>query len=257
MMRKKIVVANWKMNLSLAEGEQLFKNIIKEPQPYTYNHNVIICPPYTHIARFANIIKEADKDNISLGAQNCFDKVSGAYTGEVSVNMLKEAGARTVIVGHSERRQHFNESNGFIKNKIDALLVAKLQPIFCCGEPLKIREANQQNEFVYHQLEESLFHLTNETIANNIIIAYEPIWAIGTGKTASLAQAQEMHYFIRNVLVKQFGDEAAYNIPILYGGSCTATNACDLFSCADVDGGLIGGASLKFETFMPIIQALK
>jgi triosephosphate isomerase len=255
-MRKKIVAANWKMNMGISEGVKLVEEIAKENMDLQYNERIIICPPATHLDRISNLISTLKNDKIVLGAQNCFDKPQGAFTGEVSVTMLKELNVRAVILGHSERRQYFNETNETIKNKVDAVLVANILPIFCCGEPLDIRESNTQNDYVKTQIEESLFHLSGETVSNHLVIAYEPIWAIGTGKTASTEQAQEMHSYIRSLISKQYGNEVAEQLSILYGGSCNDTNAKELFACDDVDGGLIGGASLKATTFMPIVNAM-
>ena len=255
-MRKKIVAGNWKMNLSLAEGKQLINDVVSRLPLLTESQEVIFCPPFTHLSAMAEVLDESADKSVNLGAQNVHPQPSGAYTGEVSIGMLKEVGVQYVIVGHSERRQYFGETNEFLKSKVDALLEAGMQVIFCCGEPLNIREANTQNEFVTQQLKESLFHLSADQMANNVVIAYEPIWAIGTGVTASTEQAQEMHASIRQLLAAQYNAETADSISILYGGSCNPSNAVELFSCPDVDGGLIGGAALKAETFIPIIFAL-
>jgi len=255
-MRKKIVAGNWKMNLSLQEGKQLISDVVARLPLLTPQQQVVFCVPFTHLSGLAPLLEDGADQSVSLGAQNCHPKSSGAFTGEVSIPMLQEAGARYVIIGHSERRQYFGESNEFLKEKVDALLTANLQVLFCCGEPLEIREENTQNEYVAAQLKESLFHLTAEQLNGHITIAYEPIWAIGTGKTASTEQAQEMHGFIRSLLATQYGDDTAQSISILYGGSCNPANAVELFSCPDVDGGLIGGAALKAETFIPIIFAM-
>jgi triosephosphate isomerase (TIM) len=194
--------------------------------------------------------------NYAVAAQNCYNKKSGAYTGEVSAEMLQSLGVQYCIVGHSERREYFGETNVMLSEKVNFCLACQIVPIFCCGEPLPIREANTQNEYVQKQLRESLFHLSPEQI-KKIVIAYEPIWAIGTGKTASTQQAQEMHAFVRSVLAVQFGTGVSQEISILYGGSVKANNAKELFSCADVDGGLVGGASLVSTEFISIIGALK
>jgi len=255
-MRKKIVAGNWKMNLSLVEGESLVKDIIAKLPSVSEPNQVIFCSPFIHIERISNILKSANHDALHAGAQNCNDHASGAYTGEISVSMLKEVGADTVIIGHSERRQYFNESNELLKSKVDFLIANQMHILFCCGEPLSIRETNQQNTYVETQLNESLFHLTADQLKGHISIAYEPIWAIGTGVTASTAQAQDMHAYIRSLLVGKYGKETANEISILYGGSCNASNAKELFDCEDVDGGLIGGAALKVETFVPIIEAM-
>jgi triosephosphate isomerase len=191
---------------------------------------------------------------ISLGIQNFHPKEKGAFTGEISVKQAKEIGASYALIGHSERRMYFSESNAFLKEKVDAALQYGLIPVFCCGEPLEIREAESQNVFVETQIEESLFHLSSDAIAQ-VVIAYEPIWAIGTGKTASSQQAQDMHAHIRSVLAKKYGEEVAQKISILYGGSCNPSNASELFACPDVDGGLIGGASLVASDFCTIANS--
>jgi len=208
--------------------------------------------PYLTMARD----KVAGKTNYAVAAQNCYNKKSGAYTGEVSVEMLSSIAIKYCVIGHSERREYFNEGNALLADKTNLLLEAGLTPIFCCGEPLAIREAGTQNEYVEKQLRESLFHLSAEQAAK-LVIAYEPIWAIGTGKTASTAQAQEMHAHLRSVLSKHFGGKVSNIIPILYGGSVKAANAKELFACPDVDGGLVGGASLVAAEFIEIIKALK
>ncbi len=255
-MRKHIVAANWKMNLLISEGERLVQEILKEPIELKYNQNVIFCPPFTHLTSIAKLLNDSGKTKFYLGAQNCAIQDSGAFTGEISISMLKDIGVRYVIVGHSERRQLFGESNELIKQKIDALLTNQITPIFCCGEPLDVREKNNQNEFVEKQLEESIFHLKGAVLANEIIIAYEPIWAIGTGKTATTDQAEEMHLHIRKLIETKFDIEVANDVSILYGGSCKAENALELFANENVDGGLIGGAALEAHTFLPIIKAL-
>jgi triosephosphate isomerase len=253
-MRKKIVAGNWKMNLGIQEGVQLVQEICHRLPQLQAHQQVIFCIPFTHIDRIANAIAEIS--HVSIGAQNCHDQAAGAYTGEISIAMLNELGVNAVIIGHSERRQYFGESNAFLKAKTDALLAANKQVLFCCGEPLSIREAGTQNDWVKTQLSESLFHLSAEQLKTGITIAYEPIWAIGTGVTATTAQAQDMHAFIRSLLSEHYDAETAQQISILYGGSCNANNAAELFACADVDGGLIGGAALKADSFLPIIEAL-
>jgi triosephosphate isomerase len=255
-MRKKIVAGNWKMNLSIAEGAELVGDILSKLPSLSEEANVIFCCPFTHLDRVSDVIKKSGNPNIHLGAQNCNDKVSGAFTGEIAIGMLKETGVDSVIIGHSERRQYFGEDHEFLKRKTDALVAAGMHVLFCCGEPLTVREAKQQNIYVEKQLEESLFHLSSGEMKASITIAYEPIWAIGTGVTASTGQAQEMHAHIRTLLINKFGVETAQEISILYGGSCNAANAKELFSCHDVDGGLIGGAALKAETFLPIIESM-
>jgi triosephosphate isomerase len=197
-----------------------------------------------------------EENNYFVAAQNCYNKKSGAYTGEVSVEMLQSIGIGFCVLGHSERREYFQESNKMLAEKVDLCLQYNITPIFCCGEPLNIREAATQNSYVETQLKESLFHLSDADI-KRIVIAYEPIWAIGTGKTATSGQAQEMHAYLRSVLAKQYGAATANEISILYGGSVKANNAKELFGCADVDGGLVGGASLNASEFITIINSLK
>lgn len=254
-MRKKIVAGNWKMNLKPSEGEMLVKDVLKEKHELAYNHNVIFCVPFTHLSDISRILGEEDRKNIYLGAQNCSDKESGAYTGEISTTMLNDLGVRFVITGHSERREIYGETNELVKNKVDAIIKAKMIPIFCCGEPLDIRNRNEQNIFVEKQIEDSLYHLNNTAISN-LVIAYEPIWAIGTGKTATPDQAEEMHAFIRNLIDKKWGSEVAENMTILYGGSVKEENAVELFNKENIDGGLIGGASLDADSFLGIIKAM-
>lgn len=254
-MRKQIAAANWKMNLTLQQGEQLLDNLLSK----TYNleggsRQVVFAVPAPYIAMAQQKVK--DVQHVFIAAQNCYSKKSGAYTGEVSVEMLTSLGVEFVVLGHSERREYFNESNKFLADKVDIALEYRITPIFCCGEALAVREANTQNDFVAKQLEESLFHLDEEAI-QKVVIAYEPIWAIGTGKTASSAQAQEMHAHLRAVLASKYGEAVAANISILYGGSVKANNAAELFSQPDVDGGLVGGASLIVDEFAAIINALK
>ncbi|MBV9988661.1 MAG: triose-phosphate isomerase [Chitinophagaceae bacterium] len=253
-MRKQIAAANWKMNLTLQQGEQLLTHILAAAKPSKQNHQVVFAVPFPYLAMAQERI--SGMAGTFIAAQNCSDKKSGAYTGEVSVEMLQSLGIRFVVLGHSERREYFNESNRLLAEKLNICLENKMQPIFCCGEALQIREAGTQNEFVAQQLKESLYHLSGEQL-QQVVIAYEPIWAIGTGKTASSAQAQEMHAFIRQQLAAQYGATVADSISILYGGSVKAANAVELFSQPDVDGGLVGGASLIAEEFVAIISALK
>ena len=252
-MRKKIVAGNWKMNKNLQEGIALateLNDILKADKP---NCDVVICTPFIHLASVAGII---DQSVIGLGAENCADKASGAYTGEVSAEMVKSTGAGYVILGHSERRAYYGETAEILKEKINFALANGLKVIFCIGEVLEERESGKQNEVVEAQLAGSLFDLTAEQFAN-IILAYEPVWAIGTGKTATAEQAEEMHAFIRGVIAGKFGAEAAENVSILYGGSCKPSNAKEIFSKENVDGGLIGGAALKAADFKGIIDAWK
>ncbi len=253
-MRKQIAAANWKMNLTYAEGEQLIADILKAGVEVNSHQEVIFGVPFPYLLMAEE--KLSGKNNYFVSAQNCYNKKAGAYTGEVSVGMLDSIGITHCIIGHSERREYFNESNQMLAEKLDLLLATGITPIFCCGEPLEIREAGTQNEFVEKQLEESLFHLP-EAEVKKLIIAYEPIWAIGTGKTATTEQAQEIHAYLRSVLAKKYGAEVAAEIPILYGGSVKANNAQELFACEDVDGGLVGGASLVAKDFVEIIKALK
>ena len=252
-MRKKIVPGNSKMNKNLQEGIALateLNDILKADKP---NCDVVICTPFIHLASVAGII---DQSVIGLGAENCADKASGAYTGEVSAEMVKSTGAGYVILGHSERRAYYGETAEILKEKINLALANGLKVIFCIGEVLEERESGKQNEVVEAQLAGSLFDLTAEQFAN-IILAYEPVWAIGTGKTATAEQAEEMHAFIRGVIAGKFGAEAAENVSILYGGSCKPSNAKEIFSKENVDGGLIGGAALKAADFKGIIDAWK
>lgn len=253
-MRKQIAAANWKMNKRLDEGKVLLETILQSTDLFAPNHEVVFAVPFPYLVPLQTVLE--DRVNIGLAAQNCYHKTSGAYTGEVSVDMLDSINIKYCVVGHSERREYFAESNEVLAEKVNLCLSKNITAIFCCGEPLSIREAETQNNFVTVQLQESLFHLDATTI-QQVVIAYEPIWAIGTGKTASSAQAQEMHAHLRNVLSAQYGIEVANNISILYGGSVKGANADELFSQPDVDGGLVGGASLIAEEFVQIIKALK
>ena len=248
-MAKKIVAGNWKMNKNLQEGVALAKElteVVKNP-----NCGVIICTPFIHLASVAEIVKGSA---IELGAENCADKASGAFTGEVSAEMVKSTGAQYVILGHSERREYYNETPEILKEKVQLALANGLKVIFCIGESLAEREANKQNEVVKAELQGSVFNLTAEEW-KNIVIAYEPIWAIGTGKTATADQAEEIHAYIRPCVAEVYGAEVAADTTILYGGSCKASNAPELFAKPDIDGGLIGGASLKAADFKGIIDA--
>jgi len=252
-MRKQIAAANWKMNLTYQQGQELLDRILAENIEVKENHEVFFGVPFPYLIMAQE--KVSNRKNYYISAQNCYNKKSGAYTGEVSVEMLGSINIKHCIIGHSERREYFAESNLMLAEKLDLLLGAGMTPVFCCGEPLSIREAGTQNEFVEKQLQESLFHLSAEDL-KKVVIAYEPIWAIGTGKTATTEQAQEIHAYLRSVLAKKYGEEVANEIPILYGGSVKANNAKELFSCPDVDGGLVGGASLVAEDFVEIIKAL-
>ncbi len=253
-MRKQIAAANWKMNLTVQQAEQLLKDVLSSNVQPGENQEVVFAVPFPYLILANNLL--ADKSNFSIAAQNCYHKISGAYTGEVSVDMLYSIGIRYCLVGHSERREYFKETNHELAEKINLLLLQQVTPLFCCGEPLDIREAGEQNKHVETQLKESLFLLSPEQIVK-IVIAYEPVWAIGTGKTATTQEAQDMHAYIRSVLADKYGKDIADLIPILYGGSVKAGNAKELFSSPDVDGGLIGGASLMAQDFIQIIKALK
>ncbi len=253
-MRKQIAAANWKMNLDLAEGENLVNDILASKINIGDDQIAILAVPFPYLVPVSGLIK--GKKNIHIAAQNCSANDNGAFTGEVSARMLKSLNVPYVILGHSERREYNFESNSLLAAKVDKALEYGLQPIFCCGESLDIREQESQNQFVETQLRESLFHLDSSKL-RNFIIAYEPIWAIGTGRTASSEQAQEMHAHIRSVIASQYGKDIADTISILYGGSVKASNAKDIFGKPDVDGGLVGGASLIAEEFASIINSLK
>ena len=252
-MRKKIVAGNWKMNLNLQDGVALAKEINEALVADKPNCEVIICTPFIHLASVAQVL---DQNVVALGAENCADKVKGAYTGEVSAEMVKSTGAQYVILGHSERREYYHETAEILKEKVDMALANGLKILFCCGETLEERQAEKQNEVVKAELEGSVFHLDAEAW-KNIVIAYEPIWAIGTGMTATSDQAEEMLAYIRSIVAEKYGQEAAEDTSILYGGSCKASNAPELFSKPNIDGGLIGGASLKCADFKGIIDAWK
>ena len=251
MKRLQIVAGNWKMNKTFDEGRELATAIINK---LASSDNVfIICPPFIHLNHLATVAKGIA--NFHIGAQNCYYEKSGAYTGEVSVPMLKSCGVSFVISGHSERRTLFGETDEVVKKKVDAILDEGLRPIFCCGESLEIREAGDHFDFVENQIKASLFHLDKGAFGS-VVIAYEPIWAIGTGKTATPQQAQEMHARIRSLIADKYDGETAESTTILYGGSCKPSNAKELFSQSDIDGGLIGGASLKADDFISIIKSL-
>jgi len=251
-MRKNIVAGNWKMNTTIQEGIKLAKEVSDMVSKLNNSDTrVAIAPPFTHLSEIAKVI---NPDHICLAAQNCASEESGAYTGEVAPGMLAELGVMAVLVGHSERRAYYKEDHSILAKKVNLVLKNNMKPVFCCGEVLEERENNMQNEIVSKQLNESLFHLSSEEIIN-CIIAYEPVWAIGTGKTATALQAQEIHAYIRSLLVNKYGEDIAKEITILYGGSCKPSNAVELFSNPDVDGGLIGGAALKAEDFLGIIKA--
>jgi triosephosphate isomerase len=252
-MRKKIVAGNWKMNTNINNGTELAKAVRDH---FRYKENVraevIICPPFTHLTEIREVLKDS---KVIFGAQNCASEPSGAFTGEVSCDMIKSTGATYVIIGHSERRTIFREEDATLNKKIRLAIGAGLNVIFCCGELLPEREAGIHFEVVKKQLEEGLFNLPSADF-DRIVIAYEPVWAIGTGLTATPEQAQEMHKYIRDLVSQKYGPRTAENLSILYGGSCKPSNAAELFAMADVDGGLIGGASLKSEDFCAIAGAV-
>ncbi|HMP98274.1 MAG TPA: triose-phosphate isomerase [Cyclobacteriaceae bacterium] len=253
-MRKKIAAGNWKMNKTLEEAQALTSEIMGMVQDEVNNHaEIILCVPYPYLQTLKNLL--GNDARIKLGAQDCSEHAWGAYTGEVSAKMLAAMQIPYVIIGHSERRQYHHESNDLLARKTDAALAAQLIPIFCCGEPLEVREANKHEALVKQQIEEGLFHLDAAQL-QKVVIAYEPVWAIGTGKTATSQQAQEMHEVIRKHISAKYGNELAESISILYGGSVKPDNAKELFSCQDVDGGLVGGASLKSRDFTDIIKAI-
>jgi triosephosphate isomerase len=252
-MRRKIVAGNWKMNMNLEEGLSFARSIsqyfIEKP---SQRAEVIMCTPFIHLSGVAEIIKHG---KVGLGAQNCASEPSGAFTGEVSASMIKSTGAEYVIIGHSERRTYYHEDDNMLNKKTLLALAADLRIIFCCGEVKEERENRKHFDVVKRQLEDGLFSLSGEEI-KKIIIAYEPVWAIGTGLTATPDQAQEMHRYIRDLVMEKYGNATADDITILYGGSCKPSNAAEIFSKPDVDGGLIGGASLKKEDFVAIVEAL-
>lgn len=250
-MRKNIVAGNWKMNKTLQEGLALATELNAVLAGESPNCDVVIGTPYIHLASVASAV---DTAKVKIAAQNCADKESGAYTGEIAASMVKSTGADYVILGHSERRAYYGETAEILKTKVELALKNELTPIFCIGEVLAERESNTHFDVVKSQIVESLFDLSAEDFAK-VVLAYEPVWAIGTGKTATADQAQEMHAFIRETLAAKYGQEVANNCSILYGGSCNPGNAKELFANPDVDGGLIGGASLKVADFKAIIDA--
>ena len=250
-MRKKIVAGNWKMNTTRPDGIELAKAVAARAAEVPAGVGLIIAPPFTHLCCCG---KQLEGTKVELSAQNCADHVKGAYTGEVSAEMLKAVGCQWTILGHSERRQYYGETDQTVARKVDLLLAHDIRPIVCCGEVLEEREAGQQLEVVERQIRDGLFHLTAEQMGE-VVIAYEPVWAIGTGKTATPEQAQEIHAHIRNLVKKQYGDKVADDLSILYGGSCKPSNAREIFAQPDVDGGLIGGAALKADDFMAIATA--
>jgi triosephosphate isomerase len=250
MQRRKIVAGNWKMNLDLEEAAQWLAEV--DGGLRGDKCDVIVFPSFILLP---DLIDMYEGEQLIFGAQNCSHKESGAYTGEVSAAQLASVGVDFVIVGHSERREYFAETNLMLKDKLQLAIKNELSPIFCCGEPLQVRNEGKQQEYVKQQLEETLFGFTGAAI-DEIVIAYEPIWAIGTGQNATAAQAQEMHAFIRRQIAGKFGEKAGQQIQILYGGSCKPDNVKELFACPDVDGGLIGGASLKPKDFLAITRAV-
>jgi len=250
-MRKKIVAGNWKMNLKREEGLALVSEVLSK-LPKDKNTEVVFAPSFLYLHKIAKMCN--DFDSVFLAAQNCSAHESGAFTGEVSANMIASCNAKYIVLGHSERRANFKESNQVLKTKVEQAFANNLAVIFCCGETLEQRESGVHFDWIKSQLTESIFHLSAFDFAN-IVVAYEPIWAIGTGVTASSEQAQEIHAFIRDLIAQQYGNDVAANTSILYGGSCKPTNAKELFSQQDIDGGLIGGASLNATDFVAITQS--
>ncbi len=248
-MRQKIVAGNWKLNTNLSEGIELAKNVNKLAEKSRQDVRVIIAPPFTHLSEINKILTV-----VKLSAQNCAAETNGAFTGEVSVDMIKSTGAEYVIIGHSERRTYYSETNNILAKKVKLAIDSGLVPVFCIGEVLAERETGRHFEVIKTQLSEGLFQLKPSEFSG-IIIAYEPVWAIGTGVNATPEQAQEMHSFIRKEISIKYHDAIAAEMSILYGGSCKASNAAELFSNPDVDGGLIGGASLKAEEFIQIVES--
>ena len=250
-MRKKIVAGNWKMNTTVAEGVELAKGVVAKVNEISKGVSLVVAPPFTHLASVAEVLKGSP---VALSAQNCADQPKGAFTGEVSAAMLKSVGCAYTILGHSERREYYGETSAKLVNKMALAFENGLKVIFCVGEKLEDREMGNHFDVVSTQISEVLFNLTPEQM-KNVVIAYEPVWAIGTGVTATSEQAQEIHAFIRETLSAHFGEKVAQDTTILYGGSCKPSNAKELFACPDIDGGLIGGASLKADDFIAIAQA--
>lgn len=250
-MRTQIVAGNWKMNKNFQEAEELVSELATKLEDKELKCEVVVCPPALYLEMASDY---ADESIFCVGSQNVSEHEQGAYTGEISSEMLDSVDVDFCIVGHSERRKYFEEDNYLLANKVNRLLDHDILPIYCCGELLEEREKNIHFDIVKQQIKEGLFHLSDDEFSN-IVIAYEPVWAIGTGLTATPDQAQEMHAFIRSLILKKYGDEAADNCTILYGGSCNAANASELFSQPDVDGGLIGGASLKTDEFLKIAES--
>ena len=253
-MRKKIIAGNWKMNKTFDEGMALVSEISHMiSAEYSGTAEVVIIPPFTHINAISRMLADTQ---LKTGAQNCSNHASGAYTGEVSAAMIKSCGGTYVIIGHSERRQYFNEHNDWLARKTDAALAESLTVIYCCGETLDEREAGSYKNVIEEQISKGLFHLSADQFAH-IVIAYEPVWAIGTGKTASTAQAQEVHAYIRGLIAARYGESVAENTTIQYGGSVKPDNAAELFLAPDIDGALIGGAALQSRSFTDIVKAMK
>lgn len=251
-MRSNIVAGNWKMNKTLEEAIALASDIESLSSRILNEAKIILCVPFPYLQAINTMVSHSSR--IMVGAQNCSEHEAGAYTGEVSAPMLSSMDIPYVIIGHSERRQYFGEDSAVLSKKIVAAIKHRLTPIFCCGEPLEVRERNEHEQLVKQQVTEGLFHLSEEHM-KKVVVAYEPVWAIGTGKTATAQQAQDMHAVIRNHIESKYGKGVAEDISILYGGSVNAGNAKELFACADVDGGLVGGASLKANEFTEIIQS--
>ncbi len=252
-MRKKIIAGNWKMNKSFDDAMALTSEVVNMiNDEYKGSALTVLIPPSLYV----NSVSRMVKGNVFSGAQNCHQEVSGAFTGEISAAMIKSCGAEYVIIGHSERRQYFGETNALLAKKVDSVLANNLTAIYCCGETLEEREVNKHFEVLKSQISEGLFHLTNDQM-QHVVVAYEPVWAIGTGKTASTAQAQEVHAFIRNLLKEKFGAAVSDNVTIQYGGSVKADNAVELFSAPDIDGALVGGAALQSRSFVDIVKAMK
>lgn len=251
-MARKIVAGNWKMNKTVSEGVQLIEELKAGlAKADSKDVTVVVSPPYVNLTES---VKAASGSSVNVAAQNVHQEASGAFTGEISASMLKSVGVGYVIIGHSERREYFGENAADIAKKVDAVLAQGLTPIYCCGEVKEERESGKQNDIVGGQIKDELFHLSNADF-EKVVIAYEPVWAIGTGLTASPEQAQDMHAFIRGFVAGKYGDAIANETPILYGGSCKPTNAAEIFGKKDVDGGLIGGAALNAEDFIGIITA--
>jgi len=253
-MRKQIAAANWKMNLTLAEGEKLIKDIISAAPELGAGREAVFAVPFPYLINVGNLLKGVA--NAHVASQNLAATNNGAFTGEVSGAMLQSIGMKYAVIGHSERREYYHESNEILTEKVNRAMEHNIHPIFCCGEPLSIRENGSQNTYVNSQLKESIFHLEPQQM-KGFVIAYEPIWAIGTGKTATSGQAEDMHLHIRSLIENKYGADVAGSVSILYGGSVKAANAKEIFSKPNVDGGLVGGASLNAMEFCEIMKSLK